>query len=63
MSGWLTIPQAVAYTKASESTLRRHFRLPENHPKHLKALKHFGAVKFRQDWLDDWIERTSTDAA
>lgn len=59
----LLIPDAAAFANVSDSTLRRHYRLPEAHPHHLKAIKHFGQIKIRQSWLDDWIARTADDAA
>ena len=59
----LLIGDAVAYAKVSDSTIRRSYRLPEDHPHRLLAIKHLGQIKIRQSWLDDWIARTAEDAA
>lgn len=59
----LLVDDAASAAHVSDSTIRRHYRLPESHPHHLKAIKHFGQIKIRRSWLDDWIDRTADDAA
>ena len=58
----LTLPDAATYAAVSITTLRKHYGLAETNPRHLQAIKHYGQIKIRQSWLDDWINRTA-DAA
>ena len=48
---WLTIRQAVNYTKLSQPTIRRYVRKGE-----LKASKNTGRLLFKKSDLDQWLE-------
>jgi|TARA_B110000116_G_scaffold226282_1_gene206665 excisionase family DNA binding protein len=47
---WLTIRQAVNYTKLSHQTLRRYIRKGK-----LKASKNTGRLLFKKSHLDKWL--------
>ena len=48
---WLTIRQAVNYTKLSQPTIRRYVRKGK-----LKASKNTGRLLFKKSDLDQWLE-------